>query len=150
MKLAGLAAIAVVAAGWLVYTNAWRDSSPQPLRYRDLTARLHAEPTLAFIRRFSRRDQLADFVRRSGTLPPPQIDFGKDEALLVSAGPRSSTGYDLDIVRATEERGRLLFTVRERTPSRAHPGHAQLTYPYRLLVFRRTDKPLYVHWLGRP
>ena len=132
------------------YTQLWRDASAEQLTYRDATRQLHAQPTQTFIRRFSRRDQLADFVRRSGTFPLPRVDFARDEALLVSAGPRSSTGYALEVVRAAEERGRLVFDVRERAPRLTDPQQPRLTYPYRLLVFRRTDKPLFVHWLGRP
>jgi hypothetical protein len=150
LKLAALAAVAVVAAGWLGYVALVRDAGARPLAYRDVTRELRAQPTLTFVRRFSRSEQLADFVRRSGDRPTPRIDFARNEALLVSAGPRSSTGYELLVAGAREEHGRLFFTVREHTPTRAHPGHARVTYPYRLLVFRRTDKPLYVHWVGRP
>jgi hypothetical protein len=69
--------------------------------------------------------------------------------VLVSAGPRSSTGYRVEIVSAVRERGRIVLTVRERTPSLADPGRPRVTYPYRLVVFERSDVPVYVRWLGR-
>ena len=149
-KLAGLAAIAAVAGGWLLYTHAWRDTHARPLAYRDLTSELHVQPAGSFVRRFRERGQLDDYVRRAGTLPAPRIDFAREEAVLVSAGPRSSTGYEVSVVKAVRERGRIVLTVRERTPSLADPGRPRVTYPYRLVVFRRTDVPVYVRWLGRP
>ena len=149
-KLAVLAAIAVVAGGWLLYVYAWRDTRAQPLAYRDLSSELRVEPDASFARRFREQAQLADYVRRSGTPPAPRIDFARDEAVLVSAGPRSSTGYSLQVVDAVRERGRIVITVRERTPSLADPGRPRVTYPYRLLVFRRTNVPVYVRWSGRP
>jgi PrcB C-terminal len=150
MKLAGLAAIAAVAAGWLLYVHAWRDSQPRALAYRDLTARLHVQPNASFARRFRERTEIDDYVSRNGAPPAPRIDFARDEAVLVSAGPRSSTGYRVEVASAARERGRIVLTVRERTPSLADPGQPRVTYPYRLLVFRRTDVPVYVHWLNRP
>jgi PrcB C-terminal len=150
MKLAGLAAIAAVAGGWLLYVHAWRDAKPRSLEYRDLTAKLHVQPNASFARRFRQRAELDDYVSRNGTPPAPQIDFARDEAVLVSAGPRSSTGYRVEVASAVRERGRIVLTVRERTPSLADPGRPRVTYPYRLLVFERTDAPVYVHWLNRP
>ena len=150
MKLAGLAAVAAVAGGWLLYVYAWRDSHPRPLAYRDLTAELHAQPNASFTRRFRQRSQLDDYVARNGQPPAPRIDFARDEAVLVSAGPRSSTGYRVEVANAVRERGRIVLTVRERTPNLADPGRPRLTYPYRLIVFRRTDVPVYVRWLDRP
>jgi hypothetical protein len=149
LKLAGLAGVAVVAAGWLLFVYAWRDARTQPLAYRDLTAQLHVQPNASFARRFRERSQLDEYVSRSGTPPAPRIDFTRDEAVLLSAGPRSSTGYRVEIVNAVRERGRIVLTLRERTPSLADPGQPRVTYPYRLLVFHRTDVPVYVHWLGR-
>jgi hypothetical protein len=149
MKLAGLAALAAVAAGWLLYIHAWRNSNPGALAYRDLTAQLHVQPNASFARRFRERSQLDDYVSRNGTPPAPRIDFARDEALLVSAGPRSSTGYRVEVANAVRERGRIVLTLRERTPSLADPGRPRVTYPYRLLVFERTDAPVYVHWLNR-
>ena len=150
MKLAGLAAIAAVAGGWLLYVHAWRDSEPRSLAYRDLTASLHVQPNASFARRFRDRSELDDYVSRNGTPPAPRIDFARDEAVLVSAGPRSSTGYAVEVASAVRERGRIVFTVRERTPSLADPGQPRVTYPYRFLVFERTDVPVFVHWLNRP
>jgi hypothetical protein len=152
LKLAFLAAVATFAGGWLAYVNLWRDTDERPLRYRDLTAQLHVEPTLSFARRFRRSEQFADYLRRNAVAgaPQPRIDFSRDEALLVSAGPRSSTGYVLRIVAAVAARGRIVVALREDAPTLRDPGRPRLSYPYRLLVFQRTHKPVFVRWLGRP
>jgi PrcB C-terminal len=152
LKLAALAALALVVGGWLAYDDLWREGDSRPLAYRDLTAQLHVQPTFSFVRRFTSGEQLADYVRRTavGPAPSPRVDFDRDEALLVSAGPRSSTGYTLRVARAAEERGRIVVTVREDAPTLRNPGRPQLTYPYLLLVFERTRKPVYVRWVGRP
>ena len=130
----------------------WRDADAKPLRYRDLTAQLHVQPVLSFARRFRRSEQLSDYVRRSGARGArvPHIDWAHDEAVLIAAGPRSSTGYDVRVVRATSERGRVVVVVRELTPTLGNPARPRLAYPYRLLVFHRTAKPVVVQWQGRP
>ncbi len=149
MKPAALAAIAVVACGWLLYVYAWRDTRAQPLAYRDLTSGLHVQPNASFVRRFRERAQFDDYIGRNGTRPAPRIDFARDEAVLVSAGPRSSTRYRVEIMSAVRERGRIVLTVRELTPSLADPGQPRVTYPYRLVVFERSKVPVYVRWQGR-
>ena len=102
---------------------------------------------------FRRRDQLAEYVRATRPGEPlrlPQIDFSREEAVFVATGPRSSTGYALRLVSAREERGRAVFTFRERTPTLAEPQQVLVTSPYRLLVFRKLGKPIYFDLQGRP
>lgn len=70
--------------------------------------------------------------------------------MLTSVGPRSSTGYDLRVVRVADERGRIEVVLREQAPTLANPGTPGLTYPYRLIVFRRSDKHVAVRLEGRP
>jgi protease stability complex PrcB-like protein len=80
----------------------------------------------------------------------PDIDFARHEAYLVAAGPRSSTGYGLRIVRVRDEGDRIVVTVREQTPSLGDPVEARVTYPFRLIALPRSDKPVKLKWLGRP
>jgi hypothetical protein len=80
----------------------------------------------------------------------PRIDFSRREAILVAAGPRSSTGYDLRILGVRETGSRIVVTVRERTPSLGQPVTAKVTYPFRLITVTRSDKHLRLKWLGRP
>ena len=84
---------------------------------------------------------------RKVTLPP--IDFSRQETFLVAAGPRSSTGYALRVVRVEERGDSIGVVVRELTPSLGDPVRARVTYPYRLLLFDST-KPVHLKWLGRP
>ena len=80
----------------------------------------------------------------------PPLDFGRDEVVVFSLGPRSSTGYSLRIRRVVERRRGVDVFVREVTPSLRDPVTARVTYPYRAVAIPRTDKPVYVKLQGRP
>jgi hypothetical protein len=80
----------------------------------------------------------------------PRIDFSRREAILVAAGPRSSTGYELRVLDVRDAGDRIIVRVRERTPSLGQPVEARVTYPFRLLTVPRSDKRLRLKWLGRP
>lgn len=127
--------------------------SARPVSYDDLTPKLGSlEFTRVTINRAASRGELLEVLARNNpgrklTLPP--IDFTKQETFLVAAGPRSSTGYALRIVRTEEHGGHIDVVVREETPSLGDPVRARVTYPYRLLLFDST-KPVQLKWLGRP
>jgi hypothetical protein len=117
-------AMLVFAAGaWIAYEHVWRAGDAHPLVYR-----------LGTVANFEATHPLSRVATR-----------GKQERVLITAGPRSSTGYSLEIERAVVERGRVSIVVREVD----RPGRAQITYPYRLLVFPKIDKPVHIHWEGR-
>jgi PrcB C-terminal len=102
---------------------------------------------------FRNREALLDVLERANPgrrVPLPPVDFEEREVYLVAAGPRSSTGYDLRIVRVQEDDDRILVVVRERTPSLGDPVEARVTYPFRLIALPRSDKPVKLKWLGRP
>ena len=80
----------------------------------------------------------------------PPIDFPRNEVVVVSLGPRSSTGYSLRIVRVVERRRGVDVFVREVAPSLGEPVTARVTYPYRAITIPRTGKPVYVTLQGRP
>jgi hypothetical protein len=80
----------------------------------------------------------------------PHIDWRRREAVLVAAGPRSSTGYALRVVSVHETSDRLVVSVRERTPSLGEPVQARVTYPFRLITIPRISKKPFLHWEGRP
>ena len=126
----------------------------KPVAYTDLTnAAGPLEFTRISVRLFRDRASLIEFLARMNPgqrLHVPPIDFDRQQAYLVAAGPRSSTGYDLRVVRVREEGGRIVVTVRERTPSLGDPVRARVTYPYRLLALPRSDKSVKLKWLGRP
>ncbi len=151
MLVAVLVAVLAAAAGWLGWQEVWQRGGDRPLAWRDLTARTLAEPARSQLAVFASRTELQEALRedgRSATVPP--IDFASREAVLVAAGPRSSDAYELRIVAVTEERRRVVVSVRERTPSLARPGTARLVFPFRLITIERRGKPVTLDWRGRP
>lgn len=84
---------------------------------------------------------------RAPTVPP--LDFSRDEVVVVSLGPRSSSGYSLRVVSLLERRRGIYLTLRERTPALGEPVDPHVTYPYRALAIRRSAKPVYVKLQGR-
>jgi hypothetical protein len=128
--------------------------STNAIAYTDITTRLHPVEFPRVVRQaFLSRSDFARYLRRAmpGSEPRiPPIDWRRREAVLVAAGPRSSTGYVLHVVGVHETGGRLVVTVRERTPSLGEPVEARVTYPFRLITVPRTSKRLLLHWEGRP
>jgi hypothetical protein len=118
-----IGALVLLAGGWVAYVHVWRYGDPHPLAYRLVTL-----PGFEAAHPLSR-------VTTHGT----------QERVLVTSGPRSSTGYSLEIESAVVERARISIVVRELD----EPGQAKITYPYRLLVFPKLDKPVHIHWEGR-
>jgi hypothetical protein len=118
----------------------WRDLSPQvgPLR---VNASQHPL--------FRERSQLARYLRRAGARrAAPKIDFSRQQLVLVSPGPRSSTGYSVEVVSVREHDGKITVRVRERAPRLTEQVEARVTYPYRLLSLPAGDD-VYVDWIGR-
>lgn len=73
---------------------------------------------------------------------------GGRERVLISPGPRSSTGYRVEVASVTEERRQILVRVREQTPRLGQRVQARVTYPYVLIEIPRTRKHVAVDWLG--
>lgn len=98
------------------------------------------------------RAELLEVLRRNNPgvkihLPP--IDYAKQETFVVAAGPRSSTGYSLRLVRVYEHGDHVQVVVRERTPALGDRVRARVTYPFRLLALP-SHKAVHLKWLGRP
>lgn len=128
--------------------------SAKPLAYDDVSGGLRpAEFTRQIRQIFRSRAELLDYLERAMPgrhIQLPRIDFSRREAILVAAGPRSSTGYELRALGVREKGDRIVVTVRERTPSLGEPVVAKVTYPFRLLSVPRSEKHLRLKWLGRP
>ena len=124
------------------------------LAWQDVTARMG--PVLwpkSVTRSFWKERQLTHYVARTfpeGAPRVPTFDFLHRRLILVAAGPRSSTGYGVRIVRITERRSTIDVLAREVTPSLADRVQARLTSPYRLVTIPATSKRVYVQWQGRP
>lgn len=102
---------------------------------------------------FRTRAAFAEYLRESlpgDRVRVPPIDWANREAILVAAGPRSSTGYVLHVVDVHETPHHVVVTVHEDTPTLGEPVVARVTYPFRLITIPRIDKPLHLHWPGRP
>ena len=140
-------------AGGVVWTQVVEDGS-KPVAWTDVTAQV--APALwpkAVARSFWKEEQLVRFLDRTfreGAPRAPRFDFDRRRLILVSAGPRSSTGYTVRIVRITERRSTVDVVAKEVTPALDHPGVARLTSPYRLITIPATSKRVYVQWQGRP
>ena len=80
----------------------------------------------------------------------PAVDWSREQVVVISLGPRSSTGYSLRILRVVERRRGIDVLVRERTPALGDPVGARVTYPYRAIAMRSSTKPVYVKLQGRP
>ena len=118
----------------------WRDLAAQvgPLTITDRESRL-----------FRDREQLDRYLTRARPRGrPPQVNFSRRQLLLVSPGPRSSTGYEVEVLSVSEEDGMITVRVRERTPALEDRVDARVTHPYRLLSLP-AGRGVTVDWLGR-
>src|SRR5262249_13480370 len=126
----------------------------KPVAYVDVTSQVHGVQFVRLEReRFRSQAKLDRYLERAAPgrhLVIPKIDFAHREAILVAMGPRSSTGYALDVVKVVETSGGITITVRERTPSLGEPVVARVTYPFVLLTIPRIHKSLHLHLQGRP
>jgi hypothetical protein len=145
------AGVGLVCAG-LVYAYAFERGGGQTLAWQEVRLGGAEFPRPAG-RVFGSAEELRRFLIAAmpGRTPAsPPIDFGRREAVLLAAGPRSSTGYTVEVESVREQRGRIVVHVRERTPSLGDPVAARVTYPYRLITLPRRDKPVEIVWEGRP
>jgi PrcB C-terminal len=105
-------------------------------------------------RSFWKQRQLTRYLARTfpenPPVAPPRFDFGRRKLILVAAGPRSSTGYGVEIVRVTGHRSTVSVIARETTPSLGERVAVRLTSPYRLITIPATSRRVYVEWRGRP
>jgi hypothetical protein len=98
---------------------------------------------------FREQAKLDQYLRRAGARrPAPAVDFSRQQLLLVSPGPRSSTGYRVEVLSVRESDGKITVRVRERAPKLGEPVEARVTHPYRLLSLPAGDD-VYVDWVGR-
>ena len=104
-------------------------------------------------RSFWKRRQVTRYLARTlphGRPQVPAFDFGRRRLILVAAGPRSSTGYGVRIVRVTEKRSTIDVLAKEITPALGTRVEPRVTSPYRLITIPATGKRVYVKWQGRP
>ena len=80
---------------------------------------------------------------------PPKLNWDRDQVVVISLGPRSSTGYALVVDRVVERRRGIYVYAHEQTPALGEPVEARVTYVYRVLTMHGRAKPVYVKLRGR-
>jgi hypothetical protein len=121
----------------------------EPVPWRDLSAQVGPLSIAGTERRLFRdQEQLARYLARAHARETPAVDFSKRQLLLVSTGPRSSTGYSIEILGVEEQYGSITVRLREATPELEDRVEARVTYPYRLLSLP-AGKEVFVDWRGR-
>jgi hypothetical protein len=83
---------------------------------------------------------------------PPRtvpLDWRRQELVLVSPGPRSSTGYGVRIVSVTQRRNRIDVVAEETSPRLGQHVEPRVTYPYRLLAIPHSSKRVSIIWEDR-
>jgi hypothetical protein len=146
------AAVMLVALG-VIWTQVVESSSKR-LAWDDVTAEMPGVLwPKSVTRSFWKHRQVVRYLARTFPAHPPAVppfDFARRRLILVAAGPRSSTGYRVEIVRITERRSTIDVLAQEITPSLGDHTVARLTSPYRLIAIPATSKRVYVQWQGRP
>jgi PrcB C-terminal len=132
----------------LVAYALWPEGETRPVAWQDLSSRVGPLTITRETKRvFRDSETLADYVAAAGGRAP-HVDFDRHQALLVSPGPRSSTGHAVEIVGVEERGGKVTVTVRERTPALNDQVQPRVTFPYRLVILP-SGKDVYVNWPGR-
>jgi hypothetical protein len=153
LKLGALLVVIVAIAAGVVWTQAVEGGS-RHLAWRDVTAQMPGVLwPKSVTRSFWKRRQVVRYVARTfpeGTPKVPPFEFSRRRLILVAAGPRSSTGYGVEIVRITERRSTIDVLARETAPALGDRTTPRLTSPYRLITIPATPKRVYVQWQGRP
>jgi hypothetical protein len=153
-KVALAGAAAALVAAWPVAHALEGDGTTAPLRFRDLSPQLgpleFPRPTARVYLTREKLQKYLDDVMPGGAPALPPIDFGREKALLVAVGPRSSTGYELSVVSVVIRGGHPRVTLRERAPGTATPVVSRVTYPYRLITIPRTTQSTQIELQGRP
>lgn len=137
---------------WVTYRHVFAHSEVRGLPWLDLTPQVGP---LVFPRATTRElpgpKTFALYLRiHHARRRPVSPDFKHGVVLVVAVGPRSSTGYSLQVLRVTEQRSRVIVKLRENTPSIGKPGSTRIVYPYRMITFPKTGKPTFVTIRGRP
>jgi hypothetical protein len=124
-------------------------SKSHPVQWRDLSSEV-GPLTIPFstFRLFRDPEQLKRYLKRGGAAHDPTVDFSSRQLLLITTGPRSSTGYAIDVLGVREKDDKLTVRVREHSPSLGDRVDPHVTYPYRLLSLP-AGKDVYVDWIGR-
>ena len=152
-SVAAVAATLLTIALGTVWTQVMEAGDREPVAWQDVTARMG--PLLwpkSVTRSFWKRRQVVRYLARTFPQGPPAVppfDFARRRLILIAAGPRSSTGYAVEVLRVTDRRSDVRVLARETAPSLGQTVAPRLTSPYRLITIPATAKRVYVQWQGR-
>jgi protease stability complex PrcB-like protein len=137
-------------AAFLFAARLLPEEKAQAVAWRDLSSQVGTLTILRSEHRvFREQPKLAKYLEAAhAKRPAPPVDFSKRQLLLVSPGPRSGTGYSVEVLSAQERGERITVRVRERSPRLGEEVRPRVTYPYRLLSLP-AGKDVYVDWAGR-
>jgi len=137
----------VLAIAALLALLAPQSEKSRPVTWRSLPV---GELQISFQERRLFRDhgQLARYLALAGGTRTPKVDFARRQLLLLTTGARSSSGYEIDVLGATERGDTITVKVRERAPGLSERVDPHVTYPYRLISLP-ARKAVFVDWLGR-
>jgi hypothetical protein len=123
-----------------------------PVPWTDLAAKVGparwATPTISVARDPTKLANLFQVALLAPRPRLPSINFSRDEVVVITVGPRSSTGYSLHVLRVTQS-GNLDIRVREETPTLHDKVAPTVTFPYLLLVVPKSHKHVSVKYVGR-
>jgi hypothetical protein len=126
----------------------WPERDGSPLAWSDLSAEVGPLTIARETKRaFRARVPLAEYLTAAGGRVPA-VAFERRQLLLVSPGPRSSTGYSMEVLEVRERKGTVTVIVRERTPAVGERVEPRVTFPFRLLSLP-AGRDVYVDWRGR-
>ena len=137
-------------AGVLLAASRLPEGNSQLVAWRDLRAQIGPLAIAERERRlFRNREELNRYLAQAKARgAAPQIDFSRRQLLLVAPGPRSSTGYQVEVLSVRERGGEITVRVREQTPTLQDRVEARVTHPYRLLSLP-AGRDVAVDWIGR-
>jgi len=150
-----LALVVLAIAGGVVWTQVYEPGGAKQLAWQDVTGEVRGRALWpkSVTRSFWRQRQVDHYLARifpAGAPKLPRIDYAHDRLVLIAAGPRSSTGYRVQVLKATERRGDIHILARELTPPLDEHVEPRLTSPFRLITIPAGGKRIYVQWQGRP
>jgi hypothetical protein len=138
---------------WPLYGELYRHGGDKTADWNDLTGLVGQ---LRFLRAethvFDTEGELSRFLSGAGGRNHQAVSWPEAESrfLLTTVGPRSSTGYELHVERVTDQRGRVLVSLKELTPQANDEVEARVTHPFLLLALPAGEKPVKVELAGRP
>jgi len=91
-------------AGVLLAVRLLPEGTSEPIAWRDLSAQVGPLSIAGTERRLFRdQEQFERYLARAHARETPTVDFSRRQLLLVSTGPRSSTGYSIEILAVEEQ-----------------------------------------------